>query len=140
MKKRKIDHSLLDKAKINKKDEFYTQLIDIEKELIHYTNHFRDKVVYCNCDNPEHSNFWKFFYNHFEELGLNGLNATYLGKEAKFYSFDGKEINITQLKENGDFRSYECKKVLEQSDIVVTNPPFSLFREYIRAYLKTIEM
>ena len=70
-------HSLLDKAKINKKDEFYTQLIDIEKEVVYYTKHFRDKVVYCNCDDPEYSNFWKFFYEHFEELGLKGLNATY---------------------------------------------------------------
>ena len=66
MKKREVDHSLLDKAKINKKDEFYTQLIDIEKEVVYYTKHFRDKVVYCNCDDPEYSNFWKFFYEHFE--------------------------------------------------------------------------
>ena len=121
MKKRDVDHSLLDKAKINKKDEFYTQLIDIEKEMIHYTKHFRDKVVYCNCDNPEYSNFWKFFYEHFEELGLKGLNATYFGTE----------VVVTQLHENGDFRSTECIQVLEQSDIIVTNPPFSLFREYI---------
>mgnify|MGYP000054990125 FL=1 len=131
MKKREVDHSLLDKAKINKKDEFYTQLIDIEKEVVYYTKHFRDKVVYCNCDDPEYSNFWKFFYEHFEELGLKGLNATYFGEDARFYNYDGKEITITQLKENGDFRSNECIQVLKQSDIVVTNPPFSLFREYI---------
>ena len=103
MKKREVDHSLLDKAKINKKDEFYTQLIDIEKEVVYYTKHFRDKVVYCNCDDPEYSNFWKFFYEHFEELGLKGLNATYFGEDARFYNYDGKEITITQLKENGDF-------------------------------------
>ena len=131
MKKREVDHSLLDKAKINKKDEFYTQLIDIEKEVVHYTKHFRGKVVYCNCDDPEYSNFWKFFYEHFEELGLKELNATYFGEDARFYNYDGKEITITQLKENGDFRSNECIQVLKQSDIVVTNPPFSLFREYI---------
>ena len=131
MKKREVDHSLLDKAKINKKDEFYTQLIDIEKEVVHYTKHFRGKVVYCNCDDPEYSNFWKFFYEHFEELGLKELNATYFGEDARFYNYDGKEITITQLKENGDFRSNECIQVLKQSDIVITNPPFSLFREYI---------
>lgn len=131
MKKREVDHSLLDKAKINKKDEFYTQLIDIEKEVVHYTKHFRGKVVYCNCDDPKYSNFWKFFYEHFEELGLKELNATYFGEDARFYNYDGKEITITQLKENGDFRSNECIQVLKQSDIVVTNPPFSLFREYI---------
>ena len=65
MKKRTVDHAILDNAKVNKKDEFYTQLIDIEKEMIHYTKHFKDKIVYCNCDNPEMSNFWKYFYNHF---------------------------------------------------------------------------
>ena len=113
MKKREVDHSLLDKAKINKKDEFYTQLIDIEKEVVYYTKHFRDKVVYCNCDDPEYSNFWKFFYEHFEELGLKGLNATYFGEDARFYNYDGKEITITQLKENGDFRSNECIRTLD---------------------------
>lgn len=131
MKKRQVDHALLDNAKINKKDEFYTQLIDIEKELIHYTKHFKDKVVYCNCDYPEKSNFWKYFQNHFEELGLRELVATYYGEDASFYRFDGKETTITPLKGNGDFRSDECIEILKDSDIVVTNPPFSLFREYI---------
>ena len=70
MKKRVVDHTLLDKAKINKKDEFYTQLIDIEREMIHYTKQFKDKIVYCNCDNPKMSNFWKYFYDHFKELKL----------------------------------------------------------------------
>lgn len=131
MKKRKVDHSLLDKAKINKKDEFFTQLIDIENEMIHYTKHFRDKVVYCNCDNPEQSNFWRFFYEHFNELGLRELYATYYGEGASFYRYDGQNVIITQLRGSGDFRSEECVQILEQSDIVVTNPPFSLFREYI---------
>ena len=66
MKKRVVDHKLLDKAKVNKKDEFYTQLIDIENEMTHYTKHFRNKIVYCNCDNPNMSNFWKYFYNNFK--------------------------------------------------------------------------
>lgn len=131
MKKRVVDHALLDNAKVNKKDEFYTQLIDIEKEMIHYTKHFRDKVVYCNCDNPEMSNFWKYFYDHFNELGLRELYATFYGSGASFYRYDGENVRITPLQEDGDFRSDECARILEQSDVVVTNPPFSLFREYI---------
>lgn len=131
MKKRTIDHNLLDKAKVNKKDEFYTRLIDIERELIHYTKHFKNKTVYCNCDNPKMSNFWKYFYDHFTELGLKNLYATYYGENAELYKYDGKKVVIDSLQGDGDFRSDECQKVLEQSDIVVTNPPFSLFREYI---------
>jgi hypothetical protein len=131
MKKRVVDHSLLDKAKVNKKDEFYTQLIDIEKEMIHYTKHFRDKVVYCNCDNPEISNFWKYFYYNFNELGLRGLYATFYGEGASFYRYDGETVIITPLQGDGDFRSDECIHILKQSDVIVTNPPFSLFREYI---------
>mgnify|MGYP004466081575 CR=1 FL=1 len=132
MKKRVVDHTLLDKAKVNKKDEFYTQLIDIEKEMIHYTKQFRNKVVYCNCDNPQKSNFWKYFYEHFAELGLKQLFATYYGEDACWYSYNGKKVVITHLEGNGDFRSEECERILEQSDVIVTNPPFSLFREYIR--------
>lgn len=131
MKKRIVDHALLDNAKVNKKDEFYTQLIDIEKEMIHYTKHFRNKIVYCNCDNPEISNFWKYFYDHFTELGLRELYATFYGEGASFYRYDGENVVITQLQGDGDFRSDECIQILEQSDVVVTNPPFSLFREYI---------
>ena len=131
MKKRIVDHTLLDKAKANKKDEFYTQLIDIEKEIIHYTKHFRNKIVYCNCDNPEISNFWKYFYDHFTELGLRELYATFYGAGARFHRYDGNNVIITQLLGDGDFRSNECIQILKQSDIVVTNPPFSLFREYI---------
>ena len=131
MKKRIVDHTLLDKAKLNKKDEFYTQLIDIEKEMVYYTKHFKDKIIYCNCDNPKMSNFWKYFYEHFHELKLKGLYATYYGEGASLYIYDGKNVIVTPLQGNGDFRSDECEKILEQSDIVVTNPPFSLFREYI---------
>lgn len=131
MKKRIVDHALLDNAKVNKKDEFYTQLIDIEKEMIHYTKHFRNKIVYCNCDNPEISNFWKYFYDNFTELGLRELYATFYGEGASFHRYDGENVVITQLQGDGDFRSDECIQILEQSDVVVTNPPFSLFREYI---------
>lgn len=131
MKKRVVDHTLLDKAKVNKKDEFYTQLIDIEKEMVYYTKHFKDKVVYCNCDNPEISNFWKYFYDHFHELEMKGLNATFYGEGASHFYYDGNNVIVTRLQGNGDFRSDECIQILDQSDIVVTNPPFSLFREYI---------
>ncbi len=131
MKKRVVDHAILDNAKANKKDEFYTQMIDIEKEMIHYTKHFRDKIIYCNCDNPEMSNFWKYFYNNFHELGLRELFATFYGEGASFYRYDGVNIIVMPLQGNGDFRSEECVRILEQSDVVVTNPPFSLFREYI---------
>ncbi len=130
--KRTIDHSLLDNAKVNKKDEFYTQLCDIERELSHYTKHFQNKVVYCNCDNPMYSNFWRYFFDNYEELGLRGLMATYYSDDACLYTYDGEEVIITMLEGDGDFRSYECVKILEQCDIVVTNPPFSLFREYIK--------
>ena len=131
MKKRTVDHAILDNAKVNKKDEFYTQLIDIEKEMIHYTKHFRDKIVYCNCDNPEMSNFWKYFYDHFNELGMRELYATFYGENASFYRYDGENVIVTSLQGNGDFRSAECIQILDHSDIVVTNPPFSLFREFI---------
>jgi hypothetical protein len=131
MKKRVVNHALLDKAKVNKKDEFYTQLIDIEREMIHYTKHFRDKVIYCNCDNPKMSNFWKYFYDHFNELELRELYATFYGFGASFYRYDGENLGITPLQGDGDFRSDECVQILKQSDVVVTNPPFSLFREYI---------
>lgn len=131
MKKRTVDHAILDNAKVNKKDEFYTQLIDIEKEMIHYTKHFRDKIVYCNCDNPEMSNFWKYFYEHFNELGMRELYATFYGENASFYRYDGENVIVTSLQGNGDFRSAECIQILDHSDIVVTNPPFSLFREFI---------
>ncbi|MCR5187462.1 MAG: adenine-specific methyltransferase EcoRI family protein [Treponema sp.] len=131
MNKRNVDHSLLDNAKVNKKDEFYTQLVDIQSELSHYTKHFKNKVVYCNCDNPEKSNFWKYFVDNFSLLGLKELNATYYGDDAKYYKYDGKETIVKSLEGDGDFRSDECINILEKSDVVVTNPPFSLFREYI---------
>ena len=143
MKKRIVNHALLDNAKKNKKDEFYTQLIDIEKEMIHYTKHFKNKIVYCNCDNPEISNFWKYFYDNFTELGLKELYATFYGNEASFYKYDGKNVLNKKLCGNGDFRSSECIQILKQSDIVVSNPPFSLFREYISQldnYNKILEL
>ena len=163
----------LNAAKTAKKDEFYTQLTDIERELQHYWPHFRDKVVLCNCDDPYESNFFKYFALRFNQLGLKKLICTcydgspIMGTELSLFSLDteGNEkktaykVEITEvndvngdgavdladveyliqndknvlscLKGNGDFRSRECIELLKQADIVVTNPPFSLFREYL---------
>ena len=159
----------LQQARRNKKDEFYTQLSDIEKELYHYREHFKGKVVFCNCDDPYESNFFKYFAMNFNFLKLKKLIATcysgspVMGKELPLFDrLNGKqafkieitEVNdetgngatgladveillknnknvLTVLEGNGDFRSRECVELLKQADIVVTNPPFSLFREYV---------
>lgn len=138
---RKIRHSLLRDAKINKKDEFYTQLVDTESELRHYKKHFEGKVVFCNCDDPRSSNFFYYFASNFKELGLKKLIAACYSdqssseagsKTGSYCIFTGKnKTNIIQFKGSGDFRSRESIRLLKQSDIVVTNPPFSLFRDYI---------
>ena len=162
----------LNAAKAAKKDEFYTQLSDIERELQHYWPHFRNKVVLCNCDDPYESNFFKYFALRFNQLGLKKLVCTcyngspVTGNELLLH-FDGfdddpKKIaykveitevndengdgaidlsdvkyllqndkNVLDTLETGDFRSQECIELLKEADIVVTNPPFSLFREYI---------
>ena len=128
-----------------KQDEFYTQLTDIEKELKHYRKHFRGKTVYCNCDDPTISNFFRYFHLNFTRLGLKRLITTcYKNQQPDLFSKhdmetavgvdyvgNGTDPTIFQLKEDGDFRSHECIELLKQADIVVTNPPFSLFREYI---------
>jgi hypothetical protein len=123
----------LTQAKKAKKDEFYTQLSDIEKEMKNYKEHFKNKIVFCNCDDPEWSNFWKYFMLNFNYLGLKKLISTHYESENASYKleFDGVDTLKTDLKENGDFRSSECIDILKEADIVVTNPPFSLFREYI---------
>lgn len=125
----------LRKARKEKNDEFYTQLTDIEKELRHYKDHFKGKVVYCNCDDPEKSNFWKYFVDNFETLQLKRLVFTHYVKEGATYKLEylgmGLAPIMTDLKCDGDFRSDECVELLKEADIVVTNPPFSLFREYI---------
>ena len=143
----------LHEAKRNKKDEFYTQLPDIERELKHYRNHFKNKVVFCNCDDPRVSNFFHYFSYNFEKLGLKKLITTCYknqnmdlfsenkSEKAIYLEYEGdkngnkvpdpEEIGIKHLKSNGDFRSEECIELLKQADIIVTNPPFSLFREYV---------
>ncbi|CAN5774659.1 adenine-specific methyltransferase EcoRI family protein [soil metagenome] len=145
-------------AKGTKQDEFYTQLSDIEKELKHYTAHFENKVVLCNCDDPKVSNFLHYFTHNFAKLKLKRLITTcYKNSDADLFSnhagargthleYNGAksgsrvpnlaEIGIRELKGDGDFRSKECLSLLEEADIVVTNPPFSLFRQYVQQLVK----
>ena len=154
----KSSNNNLHKAKDSKKDEFYTQLSDIENELKHYKDHFKDKIVYCNCDDPRVSNFFQYFSFNFEALGLKKLITTcYKNQDAELFSqneseqavyleYEGdkngnhvpdiEEIGIKSLSGDGDFRSAECIELLKQADIVVTNPPFSLFREYVAQLIK----
>lgn len=123
----------LRQARKNPKDEFYTHLIDIEKELSNYKEQLKNKIIYCNCDNPRYSNFWNYFYNNFNALQLKKLIATFYSEKETVYKteFDGKVLKENFLLGDGDFRSKECLSILVESDIVVTNPPFSLFREFI---------
>ena len=143
----------LNKAKAAKKDEFYTRLEDIENELKHYRHHFMGKTVLCNCDDPRCSNFFRYFTLNFEVLGLKKVIATcYKNQDVDLFSqhecekavyqiyegdknhnrkVDDEEIEVKYLEGDGDFRSKECVALLEEADIVVTNPPFSLFREFV---------
>ena len=151
-------NALLRSANRVKNDEFYTQLTDIEKELKHYKKHFKGKTVFCNCDDPRISKFFHYFSHNFEELKLKKLITTcYKNKQMNLFSKndskqsiylqyngdknknrvpDPDEIGIHHLKEDGDFRSDECIEILKKVDIVVTNPPFSLFREYVAQLTK----
>lgn len=143
------------RARNNKNDEFYTQLKDIEKELRHYEPHFKGQVVYCNCDDPQVSNFFKYFSDNFERLGLKKLIAScYRNKDANnrtegasdkavWLEYTGERsgevassIGLKAFEGDGDFRSEEVLHLLKEADIVVTNPPFSLFREYVAQLIK----
>ena len=140
---RKATNNLLQKAKKLKNDEFYTQIQDIERELQYYKNHFEGKIVYCNCDDPYTSNFFKYFVSNFKELKLKKVIASCFKEQtpnlfstkeiekAFFAEYEGEKIAVSYFKGDGDFRSAESIALLKQSDIVVTNPPFSLFREYV---------
>ena len=130
---KKTTHRNLTDAKTSKKDEFYTQLSDIEKELTHYKEHLKGKTIFLNCDDPEESNFWKYFALNFKFLGLKKLIATHFDNGKPSYKLEktnGDTVK-THLKQNGDFRCPECIEILKEADIVVTNPPFSLLREYV---------
>ena len=148
----------LNKLKANPDDEFYTRLSDINAELKHYKHHFKDKVVLCNCDDPRISNFFHYFAEHFESLGLKKLIATcykncepdlfstnsseqavyiiYEGDKNGNCSVDLDELQVLPLKGDGDFRSAECVELLKEADIVCTNPPFSLIGEYFEQLIK----
>ena len=127
-----------------KNDEFYTQLTDVSKELMHYKQHFKDKIVLCNCDDPTWSAFWKYFHLNFEALGLKKLISTHYDKTKPTYKMeytggDDNDVEVgvkTPLEGNGDFRNKECLDLLDECDIVVTNPPFSLFREYVAVLME----
>ena len=129
----------LHKAKNAKNDEFYTQLADVSKEMMHYEEHFKDKIVLCNCDDPRWSAFWEYFHLNFSALGLKKLISTHYDQNNPTYRMeytggDDNDIEMgikTPLEGNGDFRNQECLNILDEADIVVTNPPFSLFREYV---------
>lgn len=146
------ENSGLITAQRNKKDEFYTQIVDIERELRHYRSHFEDKVVYCNCDDPYVSAFFEYFTKNFDFLRLKRLITTcYKSQRMDLFSQNDSEqaikleytggapnslptpddIGVTTLKGDGDFRSQECIEILKKADIVITNPPFSLFSEYV---------
>ncbi len=153
---RNATNKLLQKAKKAKSDEFYTQLSDIERELQYYKNHFKNKVVFCNCDDPMVSNFYNYFALNFKELGLKKLiSACYKKQEIDlfnteelergfYYEYVGSKEqkiipnsdDVTYFKGSGDFRSLESVELLKQADIVVTNPPFSLFREFVAQLVK----
>ena len=170
-------NAALNRANKAKQDEFYTQLSDIEKEMRHYRKHFKDKTVFCNCDDPFESNFFKYFVLNFKKLGLKKLICTcYTGspianrqlslfdvvetkEEDKPYKaiittvydktgdgaldmedikelFKSGENELTELEGDGDFASPECLELMDESDIVVTNPPFSLFRKYMATLME----
>lgn len=159
---KKPKNEKLNKARKVKNDEFYTDYSEIEKELAHYIEHFKDKIVLCNCDDPYYSEFWKYFKVRFKTLGLKKLIGTHYDNENlpsyaiefsrderyslsyedsqklknRYNTTDSELDSISDCKINwlngdGDFRSEECLKYLKECDIVVTNPPFSLFREFI---------
>ena len=139
-----MSNTNLKTAKKNKNDEFYTLMEDIEKEMRYYKDFFKDKIVYCNCDDARDSNFFKYFSLNFEFLGLKKLITTgykvdgkgvvlvYEGDKNRNRRVDNEEIIVNELNGDGDFRSEECIEYLKQADVVVTNPPFSLFRQYVK--------
>lgn len=121
-------------AKKAKNDEFYTQYKDIENECQHYIEHFKDQWIYLPCD-TEHSNFWKYFVDHFTEYGLKRLTATHInldGTSSYRLDFDGTETLKTTLNGNGDFRSEECTQIRDEADMIITNPPFSIWRQFMQ--------
>ena len=134
----------LQRAKNAKNDEFYTKIVDVSNEMKHYKEYFKGKIVFCNCDDPRWSAFWRYFHLNFSALGLKKLISTYYDKNEPTYKMeyiggddDDIEVGVkTPLEGNGDFRNKECLDLLDEADVVVTNPPFSLFREYIAVLME----
>ena len=135
------------KAKVAKDDEFFTLYTDVEKEISLYSQYIKDKVIYCNCDDPYVSNFFRYFANNFKDLGIKKVIATcYNNGKGAFKAVLEHQVedvekwlnngNVTLLDGDGDFASEECVKLLDEADIVVTNPPFSLFREFVSLLMK----
>lgn len=124
----------LHKAKKAKNDEFYTRYVDIEKELSHYKDQLEGKWVYSPCDDYRWSNFPKYFKDHFQDLNLKHYTSTCydIGEGAWRYDYDGETETITPLQGNGDFQSEECTQIMKDCDIVITNPPFSRYRDVIK--------
>lgn len=124
----------LHKAKKQKNDEFYTRYADIEKEVSHYRDQLEGKWVYSPCDDYRWSNFPKYFKDNFHSLGISHYTCTNydLGDGAWRYDYDGETETITKLEGNGDFQSEECTEIMKKADIVITNPPFSLWRKFIK--------
>ena len=131
-------NAALHRAKREKNDEFYTQKKDIEKELIHYHKHLKDKIVYCNCDDYRKSKFVEYFMENFEKIGLKKLISTGFSKDGQgtYSEYDGKVFKTGFLSGNGDALGEECTEILKQADVVVTNCPFSLFRKYVSHLMK----
>ena len=131
-------NSNLSRARKQKNDEFYTSLADVNDELVNYEPHLKDKVIYCNCDDPTWSQFYNFFKLEFQRLSLKKLITTHYVQNGTSYKreYDGAEEVDTPLQGDGDFRSDECKAILDQVDIVITNPPFSLFREFVNLLIE----
>lgn len=125
----------LRKARKTKNDEFYTFYEDVEKEVNEYKDYLENKIVYCNCDNPEYSQFWKYFKDNFRELKIKKLISTYLSEEAYKTVYNGTTIEKTKLIGNGSFNSKECLNILKEVDVVITNSPFFIFSEYISSLI-----
>ena len=127
----------MNKAKEAKYDEFYTQRKDVDRELIHYSHHFKDKTIYCNCDDPEKSQFTAYFQDNFKTLGIRKLYSTcyHASEQGTGIESNGNTVKPLKLQGDGDFRSKECLEILDKSDIIVTNPPFSLCREYFQTLI-----
>lgn len=131
----------LAKAKKARNDEFYTRIEDIEIEMQHYVDNdcFQGKHIYLNCDKPGKSAFWNYFYNGFAKFGLSMLSATYKtldGTNSVLFQYDGNTLTTTPLQCDGSYDRDECELILQKCDIVITNPPFSLFLQYINYLIK----